>query len=87
MVGSTLSAWLVTVTVTSKLSVNPCSSVATTAISYRLSPFESVGFSKSGGLVKVSTPRPRLSLVMVKAWASVPVTDQVMIPRCGSLAL
>ena len=77
MVGSTPSASLVTVTVTSKLSVRPCSSVAPTFSSYTLSPLTSVGFSKSGGLAKASSPPPPI----VKASASGPVTDQEITPR------
>ena len=51
-----------------------------------MSRFESVGSSKSGGLLKANTPRPLLYGVMVKAWLSVPVTVQVMASRWGSLA-
>ena len=82
MVGSTPSASLVTVTVTSTASVRPCSSVATTFISYLLSASASAGLSKSGGLRKVSTP-PGLTS---KARPSVPVTDQPTGRPWGSLA-
>ena len=70
MVGSTPSLWFVTVMVKSTRWEWPSPSVATTANSYTLSRLKSVGSSKSGGLLKVSTPRPLLSGVMVKALLS-----------------
>ena len=82
MVGSTPSLWSVTVTVTSRSAVLNAASWACTVTLYTLSRPESVGFSKSGGLVKERAP---VSL-MVKALLSVPDRPQETSPPSGSVA-
>ena len=81
------SFWSVTVTVTGSSPVLPWSSRARTVTRYWLpSAPAPEGMSKLGGDAKVRTPRPLLSVVMVKSLASRPPRSQVKASPSGSVA-
>ena len=84
MVGSTLSASFVTVTVTDRALVLDPSSRASIVTSYTLSRPESPGCSKSGGFSSLNENWPLSS--MVKCLLSVPPTDHVTSLPSGSVA-